>query len=81
MGTFECRLRVLVAEWELKHDETMSWAELSRRIGVSHATLIRYGMDETQRYDRDVLAKLCEFLDCGIEELLVYQPDSDPSAA
>ena len=52
----------------------MSKNELCYRAEVQRTQLNRYCSEEVTRLDIDVLVRLCYALDCGIEDLLEYQP-------
>lgn len=59
---------------ELRLAKKMSKNELCYRAEVQRTQLNRYCSGEVTRLDADVLVRLCYALDCGIEDLLEYQP-------
>ena len=59
---------------ELRLAKKMSKNELCYRAEVQRTQLNRYCSEEVTRLDIDVLVRLCYALDCGIEDLLEYQP-------
>ena len=65
-------IRIKVAE--LLKEVGISRNKLCHRAEMQHTQLNRYYNNEITRLDIDVLARLCEALDCGIEDLLEYIP-------
>jgi putative transcriptional regulator len=52
-------------------------ADVARAVGV-HRNAITLLYEETAtRVDMDTIDKLCAFLDCGIQDLFEYIPESD----
>lgn len=67
----ECNLAVLLAKRKLKVSDAV------KATGISQSTLLRLYHDRTTRIDFETIEKLCEFFDCGIEDLLTIK--SNPS--
>ena len=44
--------------------------ELSKRTNISYQIIDNYYKNKIVRYDKTVLAKICEALDCDISDLL-----------
>lgn len=59
--------------WKLLIDKNMSKTELKKEIGISPGTLARLGKNET--VSMDVLARICDCLSCGIEDIVSYIPN------
>ena len=53
--------------------KTRYW--LSQQTGIKYPTIDRYYKNKLIRYDSDVLAQICEALDCGIQDILEYQKE------
>jgi DNA-binding Xre family transcriptional regulator len=55
--------------------------ELAKTLDLSYYTLNELAHDRLEHYPRDVLAKLCDYLDCTVGQLLVLtdMPDYEPS--
>jgi putative transcriptional regulator len=62
----ECNLAILLAKKKLKVSDV-------RATSISQSTLLRLYHDQTTRIDFETIEKLCEFFDCGIEELLTIK--------
>ena len=58
---------------ELLGRHRMKIKELSEISGVSYGILLRLYNDETQEVKYKVVSRLCEVLDCNIEDLLEYR--------
>ena len=46
--------------------------ELSKRAGISYQIVDHYYKNKVVRYDRYVLDRICEALDCDITDILVF---------
>lgn len=46
--------------------------QLVRRTGLHHNVVKRYYNGENQKYDSDVLAKLCYVLNCKLSDIIYY---------
>lgn len=53
----------------------ISQAELSRQTGIRKNTISNYYNEATERIDLDHFDKICEVLNCDINDLLVYTPN------
>ena len=67
---------------ELREGRRVALSEVAERAGVNRMALTRLEAGDTERYDGEVLAKLCTFYGVGLEALLEYDPNqirtSDP---
>jgi len=52
-------------------------SDVCRGTGIARATLDRYYYDRVKSFDRDVLGRLCQFLQIGPGELLVEIDQGD----
>lgn len=59
-----CRLSAILGERRIKV------SDLARDTGIARATLDRYYHDRVNSFDRDVLAKLCDYLKVTPGDLL-----------
>jgi DNA-binding Xre family transcriptional regulator len=73
----ENRFLELLAEKRRKDRHPWTYEDISQATGISPGTLVRYAQQRHGMYDRDTLAKLCEFFDCSIGELLVLVEEPD----
>jgi putative transcriptional regulator len=68
-------------ERKRRRDKAKKWTyrEIADETGISPATLTRYAQQRHNQFDNDTLAKLCEFLDCTVGDLLVLvDEDAEP---
>ncbi len=60
---------------ELKEGRRVPLVEVAERSGVDRKTLTRLEAGETERYDGEVLSKLCVFYGVKLEDLLEFDPN------
>lgn len=61
--------------WKLLIDREMSKQQLKEKAGISSASIAKLGKGEN--ITTDVLLKICEALDCRIEDILETVPKND----
>ncbi len=66
-----CRLSTLLGAKRLKV------ADVCRATGIARATVDRYYNDRVNSFDRDVLGKLCKFLQVKPGDILVLVDQGD----
>lgn len=66
-----CKLSTLLGAKRLKV------ADVVRATGIARATVDRYYYDTVKSFDRDVLTKLCQYLDVKPGELLQWLDQGD----
>ena len=59
--------------WKLLIDKNMNKTELRRASGITTTALAKLGRDEN--VNTEVLAKICQTLDCKIEDIMELVPD------
>jgi len=59
--------------WKLLIDKNMNKTALRDAIGITPATLAR--LSKNQNVTMDVLSKICNKLDCNIEDIIEYIRD------
>jgi putative transcriptional regulator len=52
-------------------------SELARETGISRGALHKLYHDQSTSFDRDVLDKLCNYLQVQVGELLMHIPDTE----
>lgn len=70
------KLGILMAE--KKHQDgrdSATYRAINAATGISTATLSRWVNQTAQSYDRDHIAKLCQFFNCSIDDLLVLEDE------
>lgn len=58
--------------WHLLLDKNMSKAALEKKAGVTHYSMTKMGKDED--VSTEVLTKICDALDCGIDDIVEFIP-------
>lgn len=66
-----CRLSTILGAKRLKV------SDVCRGTGIARATVDRYYYDKVNSFDRDVLGKLCQFLQIKPSDLLVLVDQGD----
>ncbi|HOJ77042.1 MAG TPA: helix-turn-helix transcriptional regulator [Bacillota bacterium] len=65
-----CKLSTILGVKRLK------MADVVRGTGLARDTVRNLYYDKTRRVDYEVLEKICDYLDCSLEDLLEYKKDS-----
>lgn len=52
-------------------------AELAKKTGIRPATINEMYHELIERVNLDYLSRICEVLDCRVEDILQYIPDSE----
>ena len=66
-----CRLSTILGARRIKV------SDVCRATGIARATLDRYYYDRVNRFDREVLTKLCDFLQVDPGQLIVKVEQGD----
>ncbi|MCA1029321.1 helix-turn-helix transcriptional regulator [Cytobacillus kochii] len=61
-------LLVLMAKKNIR-----SYSELSRLSEVSYGAIRKFAIGQSQRFDADVMEKLCDVLECDLKELIYIE--------
>ena len=62
--------------WKMMIDKHISKTELTHLAGISTNAMAKLGRDEDVRVR--VLEKLCTSLDCKLDDIVEFVPDSEP---
>ncbi len=54
-------------------ERRLSVKDIERGAGISYGSAFKWYHDKASNYDREVLDKLCAYLDVGVGDLLVYR--------
>lgn len=63
------------ALWKLLIDRNMKRTDLISLAGINSRTLAKMGRNET--VSMDALGRVCQLLDCKIEDIVEYVPDCE----
>lgn len=69
MGCVEIKLGVLLAERGISKNRICKYCDMQR------TQLNRYINNEMERVDLAVLARLCEYLECNVSDILEYKKE------
>ncbi len=71
------RLRILLAEKEVRDRKRLSIKQLARETGLAESTLHSLANNTTQRFDAPILEKLCIYFGVSLSDLLVFYPEGE----
>ena len=60
---------------ELLEKRGMAQTELQARSGLGYSTINALYHEKTERIEFATLEKLCDVLECGVEDILAYAPE------
>ena len=63
--------------WKLLIDKKMTKTQLCKKAGVSTNAIAKMGRDEDVRVE--VLVKICEALNCNLEDIVELVPNAEDS--
>ena len=75
--TIQNRLKVLLAEKELREDRKLTYRLVAQETGLAIGTLTEYMTQRVRRFDKSTLETLCEYLACDVGDLLKYSPEEE----
>ena len=58
--------------WKILIDEEMNKTEFQKAVKLSPTTVAKLGKNET--VNMGILARICDYFDCGIEDIVSYTP-------
>lgn len=61
--------------WKLLIDKDMKKTDLRKKAGISSSSLAKIGKNEN--VTTDVLLRICEALDCNLDDIAESVPDDD----
>lgn len=73
--TIQNRLKVLLAEKELRESRKLTYRTVAKETGLAIGTLTAYMTQQVDRFDRSTLETFCKYLACDVGDLLKYSPD------
>ena len=56
-------------------NKSISRYELAKRTGIQYQIIDNYYKNKVVRYDRHILNKICNALNCTISDIIAYQAD------
>ena len=58
--------------WKILIDEEMNKTEFQKAVELSPTTVAKLGKNET--VNMEILARICDYFECGIENIVSYSP-------
>jgi putative transcriptional regulator len=71
------RLKLLIAQKETNEGRSLSYRTIEEESGVSASTISRLANNKMDRFERDLLNKLCTYFACSLGDILEYRPSED----
>lgn len=79
--TIQNRLKILLAEKELREGRKLTYRTVAKETGLSIDTLTAYMTQRVNRFDKSTLETLCTYLSCDVGDLLQFLPDDETTKA
>ncbi len=80
-GSVENRFRILLAQKATKEKQNIALMDVQRETGIAWSTLNSWANNHVSRYDSPVIQALCDYFDCQVGDLLVYDRQADEPLA
>jgi putative transcriptional regulator len=71
--TIKNRVKILIAEKEIKENRKLTMRIIAQEAGVSTNSLVAYTNQEVVRFDAVVLEAFCKYFNCGVGDILFYE--------
>ncbi len=71
-GKITNRFRILLAEKATRELHSIALNDVQRETGVAWSTLNAWANNQVTRYDASVIQALCDYFNCQVGDLLVY---------
>ncbi|MBN2149518.1 MAG: helix-turn-helix domain-containing protein [Anaerolineales bacterium] len=71
------RLKILIAEKELRENRKLPYRVIAQEIGVSTSTITQYVTQKVTRFDVPTLEAFCMYFECQPGDLLIWDKN-DP---
>ncbi len=75
MRQLRLRVRELMEQKEKELGRSIRQMEICEIANIPQGTFSRYVNGHLHRYDKEILEKLCDYFNCGIEDLLALEDD------
>ena len=67
------RLKILIAEKEIKENRKLTLRTISQEIGISTKSLVAYTNQNVERFDAMVLDAFCNNFNCDVGDILFFE--------
>ncbi len=72
-GKIVNHFRILLAQKATIQQQNIALMDVQRETGIAWSTLNSWANNQVSRYDAPVIKALCEYFDCQVGDLLVYE--------
>lgn len=76
-GKITNRFRILLAQKATIEQHGIAINDVQRETGVAWSTLNAWANNQVTRYDAPVIQALCEYFNCQVGDLLVFERDKE----
>ena len=76
-GKVTNQFRILLAQKATKLQKNIALMDVQRETGIAWSTLNAWANNQVTRYDAPVIKALCEYFDCQVGDLLVYEKEDN----
>jgi len=74
-GKIVNHFRILLAQKATVLQKNIALLDVQRDTGIAWSTLNAWANNQVTRYDAPVIQTLCEYFDCQVGDLLVFEKD------
>lgn len=68
---------ILLAEKRIQEKDAIPLSQVAKDTGIARRTLYAWLSNKVDRFDAEVIDKLCQYFDVGLGDLLEYVPDDE----
>lgn len=72
-GKIVNHFRILLAQKATRLQKNIALQDVQRETGIAWSTLNAWANNRVTRYDAPVIQALCEYFDCQVGDLLVFE--------
>ena len=74
-GKVENRFRILLAQKATGEQRNIALTDVQRETSIAWSTLNSWANNKVTRYDAPVIQALCEYLNCQVGDLIVFNKE------
>jgi len=78
-GIIVNHFRILLAQKATKQQQNIALMDVKRETGIAWSTLNSWANNQVTRYDAPVIKAFCEYFDCQVGDLLVFEREEHAS--